>query len=122
MTKFLDGVALAKMLGLMNCHFLDGRPDSAPQLAVDASKHNVNQDTHRSVDSVSKHIVNRGVHCNGKRKRKCCMRVGVSDSTKLSFHSQGGWLMRNYAMRCCSKTLGNCLWVLVKPDNAVIRF
>ena len=37
MTKFLDGTSLTKMLGMMNCHFLEGRPDSAPQLAEDAS-------------------------------------------------------------------------------------
>ena len=53
MTKFLDGVALSKMLGLMRCRFLEGRPESAPQLAVDVSKHSADQDTHLSHDDVS---------------------------------------------------------------------
>ena len=37
MTKFLDGVILTKMLGLMNCRFEEGRADSTPHLAVDVS-------------------------------------------------------------------------------------
>ena len=41
MTKFLDGNILAKMLNLMNCHFIEGRPESAPQLAEDAAVEDV---------------------------------------------------------------------------------
>ena len=37
MTKFLDGTTLMKMLDKMDCHFLEGRPVSAPQLAEDAA-------------------------------------------------------------------------------------
>ena len=37
MTKFLDGTALMKTLKMMKCDFLEGRPESAPQLAEDAA-------------------------------------------------------------------------------------
>ena len=37
MTKFLDGTTLMKMSDKMDCHFLEGRPESAPQLAEDAA-------------------------------------------------------------------------------------
>ena len=37
MTKFLDGTTLMKTLNMMKCHFLEGRPESAPQLAEDAA-------------------------------------------------------------------------------------
>lgn len=37
MTKFIDGTTLMKTLNMMKCHFLEGRPESAPQLAEDAA-------------------------------------------------------------------------------------
>ena len=37
MTKFLDGTVLMKTIKVMKCDFLQGRPDSAPQLAQDAA-------------------------------------------------------------------------------------
>ena len=48
MTKFLDGVCLTKMLDLMNCNFLEGRPDSAPQLATDADTNLLDQAPQRA--------------------------------------------------------------------------
>ena len=50
MTKFLDGNILSKMLGLMNCTFLEGRPDSAPQLATDAGVESLHRADARSRD------------------------------------------------------------------------
>ena len=62
MTKILDAFALAKMLGLTKGNFLEGSPDSAPQLSVNASKHSVNQDTHMLVHSVNTHSADQDTH------------------------------------------------------------